>query len=166
MVLQRMMSPSLEAGAVFDAVLSVNYCANCDSVSVIAVQEKCDEKGLGAASGRRNARCRQFGRAPFGYPPRLRSGASAKQGRLSRKAREGAHPIPSSCRQTTPELYRPLENVATRQTPPDGVEQIDSSVSAVTKVQSIFISSLIRGQRKCDCSPNSRCFFNYFFVAG
>jgi len=40
-----MMGPSLETGAVFDAVLSVNYCANCNSVSVIAVQEKCDEKG-------------------------------------------------------------------------------------------------------------------------
>src|SRR5216683_5869227 len=78
--------------------------------------------------------------------PSASLGASAKQGRLSRKAREGRTPIPSSCRQTTPELYRPLENVATRQTPPDGVEQIGSSVSAVTKVQSIFISSLIRGQ--------------------
>jgi len=44
--------------------------------------------------------------------------------------------------------------------------QIGSSVSKVTKVQSIFISSVIRGQGKCDCSPNSRCFFNYFFVAG
>ena len=43
-------------------------------MSVIAVQEKCDEKGPGAASGHRNVRCRQFGRAP------------------SRKAREGAHP--------------------------------------------------------------------------
>jgi hypothetical protein len=45
MVLRRMMGPSLETGAVFDAVLSVNYCANCDSVSVRGVQEKCDEKG-------------------------------------------------------------------------------------------------------------------------
>ncbi len=45
MVLRRMMGPSLETGAVFDAVLSVNYCANCDSVSVRAVQEKCDERG-------------------------------------------------------------------------------------------------------------------------
>src|SRR5258707_15826668 len=74
MVLRRMMGPSLETGAVFDAVLSVNYCANCDSVSVRAVREKCDEKGLGDASGPRNVRCRQFGRAPFGSPPRLRSG--------------------------------------------------------------------------------------------
>src|SRR5258708_28583838 len=38
-----------------------------DCVSVMGVREKCDEKGLGAASGHRNARCRQFGRAPFGY---------------------------------------------------------------------------------------------------
>src|SRR5437899_1889482 len=74
MVLRRILGPSLETGAVFDAVLSVNYCANCDFVSVRAVREKCDEKGLGAASGHRNVRCRQFGRAPFGYPPRLRSG--------------------------------------------------------------------------------------------
>jgi hypothetical protein len=44
MVLRRMMGPSLETGTVLDAVLSVNYCANCDWVSVRAVQEKCDEK--------------------------------------------------------------------------------------------------------------------------
>jgi hypothetical protein len=36
---------------------------DCDSVSVMTVQEKCDEKGLGAASGHRNVRCWQFGRA-------------------------------------------------------------------------------------------------------
>src|SRR6266404_4077357 len=65
MVLRRRMGPSLETGAVFDAVLSVNYCANCDSVSVRAVREKCDEKGLGAAPGHRNVRCRQFGRVPL-----------------------------------------------------------------------------------------------------
>ena len=44
MVLRRMMGPSLETVAVFDAVLSVNYCANCDSVSVTEVQEKCDDE--------------------------------------------------------------------------------------------------------------------------
>ena len=44
MVLRRMMGPSLETGTVFDAVLSVNYCANCDSVSVTEVQEKCDDE--------------------------------------------------------------------------------------------------------------------------
>src|SRR6266446_2239522 len=80
MVLRRMMGPSLETGTVFDAVLSVNYCANCDSVSVRAVREKCDEKGLGAASAHRNVRCRQFGRLPFGYPPRLRSGLRQNRG--------------------------------------------------------------------------------------
>src|SRR5712672_2927554 len=37
--------PSLETGAVLDVALSVNYCANCDSVSVRVVREKCDEKG-------------------------------------------------------------------------------------------------------------------------
>src|SRR6266446_5110731 len=87
MVLRRMMGPSLETGTVFDAVLSVNYCANCDSVSVRAVQEKCDEKGLGAASAHRNGRCRQFGRAPLRLSPSASLGASAKQGRHSRKAR-------------------------------------------------------------------------------
>ena len=45
MVLRRILGPSLETGAVLDAVLSVNYCANCDCVSVRAVLEKCDEKG-------------------------------------------------------------------------------------------------------------------------
>jgi hypothetical protein len=86
-----MMGPSLETGTVFDAVLSVNYCANCDSVSVRAVREKCDEKGLGAASGRRNIRCRQFGTAAFGYPPRLRSGLRENRAGFLEK-REGAHP--------------------------------------------------------------------------
>jgi len=43
-----MTGPSLETGTVFDAVLSVNYCATLDWVSVIAVREKCDEKGLRA----------------------------------------------------------------------------------------------------------------------
>ena len=90
-VLRRMMGPSLETGAVFDAVLSVNYCANCDSVSVRAVQEKCDERGR-ICLWHRNVRCRQFGRAPLRLSPSASLGASAKLGRLSRKAREGAHP--------------------------------------------------------------------------
>jgi len=93
MVLRRMMGPSLETGAVFDAVLSVNYCANCDSVSVRAVQEKCDEKGLGAASGHSNVRCLHFGRAPFGYPPRLRSGLRQTGQAFSKSARRGAPPV-------------------------------------------------------------------------
>ena len=92
MVLRRILGPSLEMGAVFDAALSGNYCRIADCVSVRAVQEKCDEKGLGAASGHRNVRCRQLGRAPLRLSPSTSLGASAKQGRLSRKAREGAHP--------------------------------------------------------------------------
>ena len=44
MVLRRMMSPSLETGTVFDASLSVNSCTIAIGVSVMAVQEKCDEK--------------------------------------------------------------------------------------------------------------------------
>src|ERR1700675_842781 len=48
-VLRRMLGPSLETDAIFDAVLSVNYCADCDSVSVMAVREKCDER-VGSSS--------------------------------------------------------------------------------------------------------------------
>jgi len=44
MILRRILGPSLETGAVLDAVLSVNYCANWDWVSVRAVLEKCDER--------------------------------------------------------------------------------------------------------------------------
>jgi hypothetical protein len=47
-VLRRIMGSSLETGSVFDAVLSVNYCAILDWVSVIDVREKCDEKCLRA----------------------------------------------------------------------------------------------------------------------
>ena len=50
MVLRRMMGLSLETGPVLDALLSVNYCANFDSVSVMAVREKCDEKEQGQSS--------------------------------------------------------------------------------------------------------------------
>src|ERR1700756_1981476 len=42
--LRRMIGPSLKTGAVFDAALSENCCAICDLVSVMGVQEKCDEK--------------------------------------------------------------------------------------------------------------------------
>src|SRR6266851_9157438 len=62
---------------------------DCDSVSVMTVQEKCDEKGLGAASGHRNVRCRQFGRAPFGYPPRLRSGLRQNRAGFLEKREKG-----------------------------------------------------------------------------
>ena len=41
------LGPSVKTDTVFDAVLSVNYCANCDFVSVRAVREKCDEKNKG-----------------------------------------------------------------------------------------------------------------------
>ena len=89
MVLRRILGPSLETGALFDAPLSGNYCRTADCVSVREVQEKCDEKGLGAASGRRNVRCRQFGRAPFGYPPRLRSGLRQNRAGFLEKREKG-----------------------------------------------------------------------------
>src|SRR6266404_7386800 len=47
-----------------------------DWVSVIAVREKCDEKGLRADQGHRDVRCRQLGKAPL----RLSPSASAKTG--------------------------------------------------------------------------------------
>ena len=50
MVLRRILGPSLETGGIFDAALSGNYCANCDSVSVMAVREKCDERGRSRGS--------------------------------------------------------------------------------------------------------------------
>ena len=53
MVLRRMMGPSLETGAVFDAALSGNYCRIADCVSVRAVQEKCDDKEEGVRFGLR-----------------------------------------------------------------------------------------------------------------
>src|SRR5260221_315694 len=46
-VSRRILGPSLETGTVFDTVLSGNYCAICDCLSVMAVREKCDEKGRG-----------------------------------------------------------------------------------------------------------------------
>ena len=92
MVLRRILGPSLETGAVFDAALSGNYCRIADCVSVRAVQEKCDEKDLGAASGHRNVRCRQFGRATFGYPPRLRSGLRQNRAGSLEKREKGRTP--------------------------------------------------------------------------
>jgi hypothetical protein len=65
---------------------------DCDLVSVRAVQEKCDEKGLGAASGHRDVRCRQFGRALFGYPPRLRSGLRQNRAGFLEKREKGRTP--------------------------------------------------------------------------
>jgi len=65
MVLWRMLGPSLETGTVFDIALSGNYCAIANRVSVMAVQERCDDKGLKAAFGHRSLRCRQLCRAPL-----------------------------------------------------------------------------------------------------
>jgi hypothetical protein len=50
------------------------------------------EKGLGAASGRRNVRYRQFGRAPFGYPPRLRSGLRQNRAGFLERREKGRIP--------------------------------------------------------------------------
>jgi len=95
MVLRRMMGPSVETDAVFRCCTVGELLQDCDSVSVMTVQEKCDEKGLGAASGHRNVRGRQFGRAPFVY----RSGQA-----FSKSARRGAPPVISCQHSKTPAL--------------------------------------------------------------
>ena len=85
-VLRRMTGPSLETGTVFDAVLSVNYCAIGVCMSVRAVQEKCDEK----RQGRVLATTVADGTAVVGCsagPP-----SAIAQDRLSQEARERAHP--------------------------------------------------------------------------
>jgi len=51
MVLRRMMGPSLETDAVFLCCTVGELLQDCDSVSVMAVQENCEEKGLGAEKG-------------------------------------------------------------------------------------------------------------------
>src|ERR1039457_1226583 len=65
MVVRRMMGPSLETDAVFRCCTVGELLQDGDSVSVMTVQEKCDEKSLGAASGHRKVTCRQFGTAPL-----------------------------------------------------------------------------------------------------
>ena len=64
---------------------------DCDSVSVRAVQEKCDEKGLGAASGHRKLGVGSSG-DPFGYPPRLRSGLRQNRAGFLEKREKGRTP--------------------------------------------------------------------------
>jgi hypothetical protein len=51
MVLRRILCPSLETGAVFDAALSGNYGAIAIRVSVTCGTGVCDEKGWKAGSG-------------------------------------------------------------------------------------------------------------------
>src|SRR6202158_3596508 len=63
-----------------------------DCVSVIAVREKCDKKGLRADKGHRSVRCRQLGRAPFGYPSRLRSGLRQNRAGFLEKREKGRTP--------------------------------------------------------------------------
>ena len=63
-----------------------------DWVSVIAVRRKCDEKGLRADWGHRSVRCRKFGRAPFGYPARLRSGLRQNRAGFLEKREKGRTP--------------------------------------------------------------------------
>jgi len=93
MVLRRILSPSLETGAVFRCCTVGELLQDCDLVSVIAVQEKCDEKGLGAASGHRSVRCRQFGRGPSSAIPLDFARGFGKTGpAFSKSARRGAPP--------------------------------------------------------------------------
>ena len=75
-VLRRILGPSLETGAVFDAVLSVNYCAIAICASVMAVQEKCDEKRQIVRLGKSHARD-GGGIPPFSQSARKRWGTPA-----------------------------------------------------------------------------------------
>src|SRR4029077_5138649 len=78
---------------------------DCDLVSVRAVQEKCDEKGLGAASGHRNVKCRQFGRGPPSAIPLGFARGFGKTGQaFSKSARRGAPPVISCQHSKTPAL--------------------------------------------------------------
>jgi hypothetical protein len=84
------MGPSVETDAVFRCCTVGELLQDCDSVSVITVPEKCDEKGLGAASGHRNVRCRQFGRElPLGT---AMLGVGSSAGPLLEKREKGRTP--------------------------------------------------------------------------
>jgi hypothetical protein len=71
-----MMGPSLETGTVFDAALSGELLRDCDSVSVIAVQEKCDEQG--GSCGSENPMRETAGIPPFSQSARKRTGHPAE----------------------------------------------------------------------------------------
>src|SRR5712692_307041 len=92
MVLRRMMGPSLETDPVFRCCTVGELLQDCDSVSVIAVQEKCDEKGLGSASGHGVLGVGSSAGPPFGYPPRLRSGLRQNRAGFLEKREKGRTP--------------------------------------------------------------------------
>ena len=103
-VLRQMTGPSLETGTVFDALLSVNYCAILIGVSVIAVREKCEEKGLRTDQGHRSVRCRQLGKGlPSAIPLGFARGFGKTGQAFSKSARRGA-----------PQLVSPNNQKATR----------------------------------------------------
>src|SRR6267378_5752688 len=91
---------------------------DCDLVSVMAVREKCDERGLRDDLEVPQCWVSEFGRAPLRLSPSASLGASAKQGRLSRKAREGAHPqlisVLSKSRVNIPSLNWPIRQFTIR----------------------------------------------------
>src|ERR1700687_1112568 len=76
-----------------------------DCVSVIAVREQCDKKGLRADWAHRSVRCRQLGRAPFGYPPRLRSGLRQNRAGFLEKREKGRTPSSFRYCKKRPALY-------------------------------------------------------------
>jgi hypothetical protein len=92
MVLRRILGPSLETGAVFDAALSGNWAIAIGCLR--AVQEKCDEKDRGVRLGKSHARDGR-GIPPFSQSARKRMGNRQKwNGRTPQK--EKAHPNPSA----------------------------------------------------------------------
>src|SRR6266403_3007960 len=86
--------------------MSVNYCAILDWVSVIAVREKCDEKGLRADQGHRSVRCRLLGKGPPSAIPLGFARGFGKTGQaFSKSARRGAPPAILCQHSKTSALY-------------------------------------------------------------
>jgi hypothetical protein len=98
-------------GTVFDAVLSVNYCAIAIAVSVIAIQEKCDEKGLeGLIRGTAVLGVCGWAGPPSAIPLDFARGFGKTGQALSKSARRGAPPdCFRSLLKTNPRYRAPLK---------------------------------------------------------
>ena len=93
MVLRRMIGPVSGDGRSFRCCTVGELLQECDSVSVIAVQEKCDEnKVWELAQGTAVLGVGSSGGGPFGYPPRLRSGLRQNRAGLLEKREKGRTP--------------------------------------------------------------------------
>jgi hypothetical protein len=94
--LRRMMCPSLETDAIFDTALSGNYCKRRACVSVMAVQEKCDEYKKNAMKKDRGVRLgKGYARHGRGIPPfsqSARKGWGTRIFKLRRLVAPGSRP--------------------------------------------------------------------------